>query len=182
MTMNYQDRNVQIAADYVGGMRSPALGVKYGMTRERVRQILRPLNLIGLRKKQDVARREVALSAAQSRRDALIKRKELAVVAFLAGASIRQAAKSNKVSATAVSKILKARGIQNTHSRWRDFTKIKTRTDELLLAGFNPPRIAQILKSEGEKISIYWIYDNFADTLKARKAANNNKQIEAIAA
>lgn len=167
-------RNEKIRADYLSGINSPALGLKYGISRERVRQVLEPFGVIAQRKlDRAAARKQASLHTAQQKIEFEAK-KHKGVNLVRGGMSISKAAKIIGVAPATVSSAALAAGIVSQHGRWRDLVGAHNLAKMLVEQGLNGKQITTAMRHAGHLISGAWISRHYADAIRARKAANDN--------
>lgn len=120
----FHERNVAIVAAYERGeMNATELGEKYGLTRERVCQILRPTNVIAKAAERRRIAQEEAQSASVSAKAALRADREQKISQGIgmvrAGMSIAAATVHLGLPANVLLLACKMAGIASQHGRWR---------------------------------------------------------------
>jgi hypothetical protein len=149
------ERNLAMVAAYEKGEENlQSLGDKYGITRERVRQILEPVGSTALIKEQRrIRREEVRATAAELRAAVRAERAQKiaqAVEIVRQGFSINEARR--RVPGLPVNGLqLECRkaGVESGHGRWRDLTPKINRARELRATGMSWTKISKQLAIEG---------------------------------
>jgi hypothetical protein len=143
-----------VAAYEKGEENLQSLGDKYGITRERVRQILEPVGSTALVKEQRRIRREEAQAAAAELKAAVRAERAAkvneAIEIVRQGFSINEARR--RVPGLPVHGLqLECRkaGVESQHGRWRDFTPKINRVRELRANGIAWKNISEQLGIEG---------------------------------
>lgn len=171
MLIDYEKREAAMCRDYLAGYNSPALAERYGITRERVRQILKPHGVIAERQKQRAQKKMERDAARFAKVYDYERRRKDAVEMVENGVSIAKACRAVRIGHAALKTALGDSGVKSIHGRWRDQTVLRRRVAELIAAGKKPRRIKKILDGENLKVSVHWIYDHFGAELRAFRAA-----------
>lgn len=168
------DRNRRICEEYASGVNSPALAKKYGLTRERIRQVLEPSGLISKKKaarKAMAAEFKLEKEARASERAALLDR---AIDFVRAGMSIAKAATSVNLPSGAVRDAVKKAGVVSSCGRWNPREQEHLAARELVQNGLTAVAIGQTLRQSGFKISDAWISRHYGLAIRTRRVANDN--------
>lgn len=173
--IDYEQREAAMCRDYLAGFSSPALAVRYGITRERVRQILKPHGLIAERKKQKAQKRMDRDAAKRAYWYEFERRRQDGVEMVENGVSIAKACRATRISYTSLKAALEDRGVKSIHGRWRDETVLRRRVVELIAEGKKARQIKKILDGEKLRVSVHWIYDNYGAELRAWRPAEVRK-------
>jgi hypothetical protein len=152
-------RNKAICDEYSQtGASSIWLARKYGISRERVCQILRRANLIDLKyERRRLAREQIAAEIAEQRAAVRAKIDE-AIAMIHGGCSINEVSRRTGVTVGVLR--TKAKGLSQ-HGRWRDWSARKNRYLQLRSSGLSMARSIEIMRAEGERINKSWIAHNF---------------------
>lgn len=181
-----EDRDASIVAEYEAGANSQQLADKYGVSRERICQVLRKVNIIEHR----AERRRLAKEALKDEADALraaakaeFDQKISAGVELVrSGHSMNDAARILGLSAThkqyQLAKACKAAGVASIHGRWRDFEPQKLRIRELREQGKSWREVISITRAEGYGTVNYpWIVRHMQDLVKHRGPVSDVPQV-----
>ena len=165
------DRDAEIVALYQSDPKvnnSQNLANRYGISRERVCQVLRRKNIIEHVRERRNAAREAMQDETAAIRDAtkaeVNARIERAIDAVKSGMSIRKALIAEGFGnhthiATVVSRMAQQRGIKIENGRHRDFSKRRKRVMELFNEGLSIPKIVEKMRNEDDpKINEAWVY------------------------
>lgn len=117
--MSNEARDAAMLADYEAGILTPALGIKYDLTRERVRQILEPSGAISKKKQVRRSLLFAAASEKQAKSAIVDQKKAFAVDLVKGGMSQRRAGLKVGLSAEQVSDAVHAAGVISSYGRWR---------------------------------------------------------------
>lgn len=169
--IDYDRREASMCQDYRNGFRTPELAERYGLSRERVRQILKPFGLIAENKKRKAQQRLDREISHAARKEAFERRRLDAIEMVQNGVSIAKAARATRLSPTTVQNDVRERNVKSIHSRWRDEAAIRRRVLELIGERKSVRKIKQILEAEKMRVSPHWIYKNFGAELHAARAA-----------
>lgn len=169
---DYGRREAAMCRDYMAGFNSPQIAAKHGITRERVRQILKPHGLIAARQKQRAEKRMEKAAEKRAYWYEFDLRVQDGVEMVDSGVSIAKACRATRVSYTALRSALEQRGVKSIHSKWRDETIVRQRIPDLIDEGKNARQIKKALDDEKLRVSIHWIYANFGDVMRARRRAD----------
>lgn len=170
-------RDAEILAKYTADPKkhsSVKLGIEYGISRERVCQILRRSNALSYeRERRELAQRDLVEENAKVKKEneeaaqAVLDRTVAIIQAE--GLSIRKALRKQGLPlhsnlSNLVAKQLKKLRYKHGHSRWQDFTVRKARVEALLKEGFNINQIVRKMRSSGEdpRINAQWVYNQIA--------------------
>lgn len=165
------ERNKKIIAEYQAGDSSVVLEKRYGISRERICQILRVDNVIGNAQARKEAAKE-ALSSATSKLKAETaalwdsKLKE-ALDLVKAGSSCRSAAtqvgmKGHSQFTSLLGKRARAEGMVLRHGPQQNWDKRKERVVKLWDKGYSIPQIVRKLRETTEPtINDPWVYRTF---------------------
>jgi Mor family transcriptional regulator len=153
--MEIVERNLAMVAAYESGEENlQSLGDKYGVSRERVRQILAPVGSTALVKEQRRIRREEAQAAAAELKAAVRAERAAkiaeAVEIVRQGFSINEARR--RVPGLPINGLqleCKKVGVESSHGRWRDFGPKIARARELRATGLSWGAISNQLGAEG---------------------------------
>jgi hypothetical protein len=154
-TQEIAERNIAMVAEYESGRENlQSLGDKYGVSRERVRQILAPVGSTALVKEQRRIRREEAQAAAAELK-AAVRAERAAKVAEAVelvrqGFSISEA--QRRVPGLPVNGLqleCKKAGVETRHGKWRDFTVKINRARELRATGMSWNAVDMQCNAEG---------------------------------
>lgn len=140
---------------YREGFTARQIGDLYGVSSERVCQILRPTGLI----EQKEQRRELAKELIEQDRAAVLAdRAELAqkIVALVkSGKSITTAAAEIGITSYTATYICAKHGLTSQHGRWRDFSARAERLRSLVAAGHSLAKALKIAGAEEGRIIAY---------------------------
>lgn len=164
------DRNETWCQMYRDGKSGQEIADAYGVTRERVYQILRRGNLIERR----VQRRQLAKEMiAQDRLDVRAAKDELdakLVELVQSGLSIATAAGKVGFTVPQAVYVCKKAGAVSLHGRWHDFSERKARFTQLVEAGVSVNRAREIVGSEeGREIGYEWVWKNCPQLIKKNR-------------
>jgi Mor family transcriptional regulator len=156
------ERNVAMAAAYERGEENmQTLAEKYGVSRQRVEQILRPTGLPSRIKEERLIQRQVAQSHAEEIKTAIHSERERVlsegVELVRQGSSIWFARRRLEekfpgvlpVGSSCVSLACKQAGVVTKHGRWRDRQPKIARARELRAAGMSWNKIDERVRAEG---------------------------------
>jgi hypothetical protein len=171
-------RNEEIIEKYMNGATATALGIEYGLSRERVCQFLRPLHLTETRiERRRIAReaieKEAADIKAQAKAEFGAKAAE-AVELIRGGLSISEACRKIGLTAGQQMALVRAAcekaGVESRHGRWRDFGPKIARVRELRAENKVWSEIDRICVIEGHG-SVYgaWIQRHCPDLVIGRR-------------
>lgn len=172
VNVSKRDRNLEIITKYSSDPKkfsTGALAEMYGISKERVCQILRTVNAIGkAQARKELAREALADSKAEAAKE-LEALYEKVVDYVRAGMSIRKACAAvgqpmHGQFATVVGAKVRVAGIRRRygpHGRAEEFAERKRRVEALLREGWAVKAIIDKLRAEGETINSVWVYTNF---------------------
>lgn len=176
-------RNQEIIDKYVAdpvGNSCPKLAKEYGLSAERIAQILRRPNVIAGAQ----ARRQAAREALAAQKDELSAEAravmeqalERGIELVRGGMSISAAAAacgySTHTFANNLGSKCRALKITLTHSRWQDFTERKARVRALAAEGLSVPKIVDRLRAGPDpRMNAVWIYRNMPEVKPKNRAA-----------
>lgn len=171
------ERDAEIARLYQEDPRansSEKLAQRYGISRERVCQVLRRNNIIehvGERRRaaKEALQEETAAIRAQVKADFDAK-VERALEKIKGGMSVRSAAhevgfEKHSPTTLLLGRLCKQRGIKIVTGRWRDFSERKERIRKMVVdEGKTIAEACRILRAEGDaRLHVQWIYNNMPD-------------------
>lgn len=167
-----RQRNAEIVEKYKAGANSRQLGEEYGISHERVCQIVRPHNLTNLKAEQkrvaretvEAERAQIASELQESRAEAIAR----AVEIVRAGGSRNDAIRQTGLPVHLVQKACKDAGLPHLHGRWgrgADIEKRRQRASELRAAGKTWAEIEAITAAEGEKITMNFVVRHFPELM-----------------
>lgn len=169
-------RNTEIIEKYKAGASVGTLGNEYGVTRERICQILRPHNLTNLKAEQKriareetEAEREAIIAGLKAARENAI---EQAVEIVRAGGSRNDAIRVTGLPVYLVQQACKDAGLPHYHGRWHreaDNERRRIRARELRAAGKTWAEIKAITAAEGDQIDMNWVARHCADLMGTRQ-------------
>jgi len=164
----YKERNAEIIQKYKDGATGEAIAQEYGITRERVFQILRPFNLPNLKAEQKrlareavEAERETIIAEMKASRAADIER---ALEIVRAGGSRNDAIRATGLPVHLVHKVCGDAGLPNKHGRWRrerEFEERKARIRALRAEGKTWKQIGTSLH--------HWAVCHMPELIRARR-------------
>lgn len=171
------DRDVAITVAYEQGENSQALAEKYGVSRERICQILRRTNVIEHRAErraavQQTITAEVAQlkAAAKSDFDQTIA---AGVELVRGGASINEAGRAvglQKYGAGLLARACKQAGVKTQHGRWRDRAPKVARARALREDGKTWSEISAICETEGfGPVNPTWVSNHLPDLVTSHR-------------
>jgi hypothetical protein len=168
------DRNNEICRRYQGGVSSVALAAEYGVSRERICQILRRANLIEKKAQRARLVRETEAEAAAEARVQVERQIARACELVRNGSTHLDAALATGVSRVVVAYNCKKRGIKSKNGRHQDFSEREARVRAMRAEGKTFAEIIQTLRLEGDLIQPNWIHNNLPDlvTPHSRKLAS----------
>jgi len=166
-------RNAEMVALYEADPKansSEKLAARYGISRERVCQILRISNSIGMAQERRAVAREALAEESKRIRDeaaaSLNENLDRAVALCRDGMSMRQAAaslgfKMHSAFVNTLGARLRELGIPLSTGRHRDFSERRKRVLALSREGKSVPEIVRQLRSDGDAhINEPWVYNN----------------------
>lgn len=164
-------RNEEIVKKYKAGSSTVKLAQEYGVSRERICQLLRGDNIIAtVNQRRQLAREGLKEQAQEIRNRAKEERAarlQRAVELVKEGRSRRQAGASAGLSPTEQNLLITAcrlQGLKSTHGRWRDLSEREARVRSLHAEGKGLAETVAILREEGDKTAnTHWIQGHCAD-------------------
>lgn len=167
----FSARDEIIKQKYISGLTAQQIADEYGVTRERVCQVLRRDNVIGTAKeRQRLARLQLKEQEAEIRAQAKaeIDRK------IAEGIELVRGGKSISVAAAEVGlhiggkatlgAAVRTAGIPLTHGRHRSFDERRRKVAALLAEGKTNAEIMKALRDEGDPIYAAWLYNHFPES------------------
>lgn len=174
-------RNEEIIAKYTTDPKTNSsckLAEEYGVTRERICQILRRVNAIGnAQARLEAAREAIADAKAKLKADtqtALDAKVGEVLELVRQGKSIRQACMTVNLEpysnfVNIIGKRVKLAGIEVQHGRHRDFSERKARVRALVAEGLSVPKIVERLRASTDpRIHKTWVYTNMPEAKLVR--------------
>lgn len=168
-----RQRDEQVKARYLAGENTPALADAFGLSRERICQILRRDDLIDAKAERRRLGKELVLEnieAVKAENAARLQEKlERGISLVRAGSSYRAAAIAvdgacYSYFANLLAASCKKAGIKNNHGRHdRDYTWRRERVRQLAAEGYTINRTVEIMRGEGDRIFSNWIYEHCKD-------------------
>ncbi len=154
------ERNKAICEAYTASKgNTVTLGKQYGISRERVAQILRKNNLIELRAERNKLAREMIAEDRAVEKAAVLANFRRAEALVSEGKSINEAAFEVGLVPTVFQHWLKLNTkTKSRHGRWQDWQPRIDRFLALRKAGHTIAKTIKIMNAEGEKIHVNWIY------------------------
>lgn len=174
-------RNQEICRRYEAGETCGQLATVYGVTRERICQILRRNNLI---EKKIQRRRLVQESLAEDKAAALAEiaaKKTAAVDLVRKGASWGDAARQTGLTSSIVGYECNKAGVKSRHGRWRDFSEREAKVRALRAEGKTFSEIIRTLRTAGDPARLQWIYNNCPDLIQHQKPQSANSASFSVA-
>lgn len=178
-----KQRNAEIVRLYTLDPRkysATALGKTFGITRERVCQILRRVNAIGLAQERRALAKELLEAEKATARAAIAneweERLAVAVELVRKGMACRQASmavgmQAHSTFTNALRKKAQLLGLGLSHSRWRDFSERIAKMQGLLDRGHSVNSAVNVLRAEGDRTIHYaWARRHFPSYLRPRVA------------
>jgi hypothetical protein len=167
-------RTTDMIAKYEAGRTLQSIGEEYGVSRERVRQLLAPSAIT--KKKKFVAvlqhaeaeklKQEIQTQYKQELNEKLQK----GMATVKTGASIAEAARTVGLLPNVLRLACKTAKVKSLHGRWRDNAAIKIRVRELRGLGLTWAQVIKQFNGEGTAhISKHWICNHTADLIKGHK-------------
>lgn len=159
-------RDDRVKARYLAGVRTPALADEFGLTRERICQILRRDNLIELQAErrriaQEIIHNDLA-TVRQEKKSELHEKLARGIALVRGGMSYRAAAfqvdgahHSNFCNLLAAE--CRKAGLISKRGPHRDFAQRKARLRELAVAGVCKTKTIAIIRGEGDPVHQQWI-------------------------
>lgn len=168
------ERDAEIISAYTNDPKANStckLGVKYSLSRERICQILRPVNAIGNAQARRESAREAHKAASEKLKTETItlwesKFDEAVGLIKNEGISVRQAAARigmppHSNFTNYLSKRARLAGVEFKHGRHRDFSKRCDRVRELSAQRFTIPEIVRRMRAEDDPhIHANWVYQH----------------------
>lgn len=174
-------RNALWCDMYRAGKTAQQIGDEYGVTRERVCQILRKENVIA----HKAQRRQLANELIEQDREevrAQKRRLEQQVMDIVkAGASCATAAAQCGIDTPRAIYICKKNGVESQHGRWHDFSERVARIKHHLEAGMTvSAAIAARAAEENRKIGYQWFYRNHPELVQQYRRKPAPKKAPAL--
>ncbi len=169
------DRNDIWCKLYEEGKTATDIGAMYGVSRERVYQILRKANLIE-RKWQ---RRRLASELIETDRLEIKAAKEeidrQLIELVRGGLSIASAAGQLNLTVPHAMNVCQKHGVVSLHGRWRDFSGRRNRLTEIVESGYSLNiALLTVSAEEGRQVTYNWVHRNCQELLaKNRRPANS---------
>lgn len=180
---NMAERDKAICEAYTNGKgNATSLGKEYGLTRERVCQILRRQNLIELVVERKKLAREIIADDKVAEKAAVLAKLKHGEALVAEGKSISAAAVEANVAPAILQNYMKRHSkVKSLHGRWRDFQPRIDRFLALRKAGHTMVGAIQIMNAEGDKIHSAWVYTHGVDKLvkKPKKEKPHGKNSRA---
>ncbi len=156
------DRDAAICKAYTTGQGNTiTLGKQYGISRERVAQILRRDNLIELLAERKKLAREIIAENRTAEKAAVQAKFKHAEALVAEGKSINAAAFEVGLVPAVFQRWLKLHTTtKSQHGRWRDWQPRIDRFLALRGAGHTMAKAIEIMQAEGERIHVNWIYQH----------------------
>ncbi len=160
-------RNAAICEAYANRKgNTVSLGKLYGISRERVAQILRKQNLIEMRVERNKLAREMIAEDKAAEKAALLVRFKQGEALVAAGKSIHTAAVEINIAPAIFQNWLQRHSkVKSLHGRWRDFQPRIDRYLALRKKGYTMAGAIKQMNAEGDKIHSTWVYQNGLHTL-----------------
>ena len=136
------------------------LAKRFGVTFERIAQILRKDNLIEMRVERNKLAKAEVVDAIAAEKMAVRKRLRAAATVVLEGFSIAEASRQTGVAMSVIQRHCKALGVISKHGRWQDFGPRRDRVRALHAEGKTFTAIVDQMRAEGEPINYQWIWRN----------------------
>jgi Mor family transcriptional regulator len=164
-------RDEKVLAAYESGVSGVSLAEQFGVTRERIYQILRRTNAIEHRAKRRALADELISEHLDAEKDRAKQSIQAALDMVASGKSINDAARSAGVAAMTVAKYCRLNNIQSRHGRWDRgrFGERKRKISELIDKGLPFYEIIQHLRSQGDTVHYSWIVRNCPDLMAQRR-------------
>lgn len=163
-------RNAEWCDLYRNGQNATQIAAQFGVTRERVCQILRKENLIEHRTQRRQLARELVeqdLAAVQAEK---AEQDQKIIDAVRGGKSCADAAAMYGMSTVQAIYICKKHGVESQHGRWRDFSARYLRIKELLDAGQTLSGALRVRGAEeGRIIGYLWVQHNHPELCDRRR-------------
>lgn len=153
------------------------LGERYGISRERVCQVLRKTNTIStVQERRSMAKKALAKEVKAAKVEAKrIWNAELqkALKLVREGTSLREAVKQSGIKlhsnfANELGKLVRVEGVELKHGRWRDFSERKARLTKLREKGYSWKEVLDTMHHEGDPVYYGWIIDNMPELITPR--------------
>lgn len=163
-------RNAEIVEKYKSGLSTVTLAAEYGVSRERICQLLRKDNVIATKQQRDRLARETLKRDAQHVKDQA--REDRARKISRALELVREGKAQREAGATVgltsneqnlLSLACREAGLEQRYGRWRDFSARNSRVRELHAQGMTLGKVISTLRAEGDNVCRDWIIRRCAD-------------------
>lgn len=159
------ERNNAIRAEYRAGISSQAIADKYGLSRERICQLLRPYALPEIKQEK---RREAKRVIAEEREmiraefEALVLR---GIELVREGKSIDEASRQLALPRGILGRRCLLLGVTSDWGRHRSRPEREARLRALCAAGHSASHAVKIMQAEGERIHYTWVKNHCPDLI-----------------